>query len=77
MRQRRGQSREANVATPPPVTTHYDDCPILREGPSPRVGTPADINLAQLSEIGLELAGMRPDQAHRFPCRMTASVTVE
>lgn len=56
----------ANVATPPPATTHYDDCLILREGPGPQVGAPADINLSQLSEIGLELAGMTPDQAHRF-----------
>jgi hypothetical protein len=56
----------ANVATPPPATTHYDDCLILREGPSPQVGVPADINLSQLSEIGLELAGMTPDQAHHF-----------
>ncbi len=60
----------ANVATPPPTTTRYDDCLILREGPSPQVGVPPDINLSQLSEIGLELAGMTPEQAHRFLTRV-------
>ncbi len=56
----------ANVATPPPDTTHYDNCVILREGPSPDINAPANINLSQLSEIALELAGMTPSQAHRF-----------
>jgi len=59
-------SAAANVATPPPVTTHYDNCVILREGPSPQIDAPSTINLPQLTEIALELVGMTPDQAHQF-----------
>lgn len=60
----------ANVATPPPVTTHFDNCLILRESPSPAIKAPSNINLAQLSEIALELAGMTPGQAHNFLARV-------
>ena len=59
-------SAAANVATPTPSTTRYDDCLILREGPSPEISVPPNIDLSQLSEIGLELAGMTPDQARQF-----------
>lgn len=59
-------SAAANIATPAPVTSHYDNCLILREGPSPDISAPSDINLARMSEIALELAGMTPDQAHSF-----------
>ena len=59
-------SAGANIATPAPATTQYDDCLILREGPSPDINAPADIDLAKLSEIALELAGMTPAQAQRF-----------
>lgn len=59
-------SAGANLATPAPATTQFDDCVILREAPSPEIKAPSDIDLSQLSEIALELAGMTPDQAHRF-----------
>lgn len=59
-------SAAANVATPPPATTRYDDCLVLREGPSPVIDVPNNIDLSQLTEIGLELAGMAPDQARQF-----------
>ncbi len=59
-------SAAANVATPTPSTTHYDNCVILREGPPLQINAPQNIDLSQLSEIGLELAGMTPDQAHQF-----------
>lgn len=61
------QSATANVATPPPPSaTQYADCIQVVEGPSPRVNAPDNLDLAQLAEIGLELAGMSPDQAHQF-----------
>lgn len=59
-------SAGANIATPAPTTTQYDNCLILREGPEPDINAPSDINLAKLSEIALELAGMTPGQARRF-----------
>jgi hypothetical protein len=59
-------SAAANIATPTPASTQYSDCVILNEGPSPEVSIPAGLDLAQLAQIGLELAGMSPIQAHDF-----------
>jgi hypothetical protein len=59
-------SAGANVATPAPTTTQYDSCLILREGLSPDIDAPADIDLSKLTEIALELAGMTPGQARHF-----------
>ena len=44
----------------------FRDCVLLEQAPSPTVSTPPDLNIAQLAEIGLELAGMTADQAHAF-----------
>lgn len=60
-------SAAANVATPPPqIAGQYSDCVILREGPSPAINVPTNLDMVQLSEIGLQLAGMSTDQAHTF-----------
>ena len=59
-------SAAANIATPTPTTTHFDNCVLLREGPSPQIDAPQKIDLSNLSEIGLELAGMNPGQAREF-----------
>lgn len=59
-------SATANVATPEPTSVAYTDCLILTEGPSPTVNAPENLNLGQLAEIGLELAGMTPSQAQEF-----------
>ncbi|HEX8878811.1 MAG TPA: hypothetical protein VF749_02220 [Candidatus Acidoferrum sp.] len=42
------------------------NCTILLEVPSPIVNVPADLNLEQLAEIGLQLAGMSAVQAREF-----------
>ena len=42
------------------------DCTILLEVPSPIVNVPEDLNLEQLAEIGLQLAGMSAVQAREF-----------
>ncbi len=61
------QSATANIATPPPPSAmQYSDCIFIVEGPTPQVNAPSSLNLAQLAEIGLELAGMNSDQAHQF-----------
>jgi hypothetical protein len=62
----RPQSAAANVATPPPSSTEYSSCTVLIEGPSPVVNVPSGLDIGQLAEIGLELAGMSPDQARQF-----------
>ncbi|HYL61973.1 MAG TPA: zf-HC2 domain-containing protein [Candidatus Methylomirabilis sp.] len=41
-------------------------CTLLLEDPSPVVNVPADLNLQQLAEIGLQLAGMSAVQAREF-----------
>lgn len=56
----------ANIATPPPNSTQYSDCVLLAEGPSPSIKVPAGLNLRPLAEIGLELAGMTPQQSRQF-----------
>jgi hypothetical protein len=44
----------------------YPDCVILAELPTPTVSAPADLNIAQLAQIGLEFTGMTSDQAAAF-----------
>ena len=44
----------------------YPDCVILAEIPTPTVSAPADLNIAQLAQIGLEFTGMTSDQAAAF-----------
>lgn len=42
------------------------NCTVLVEAPSPEVSVPGDLNLQQLAEIGLQLAGMNATQAREF-----------
>jgi len=44
----------------------YPNCVILAELPTPTVSAPADLNIAQLAQIGLEFTGMTSDQAAAF-----------
>jgi len=44
----------------------YPDCVILTEIPSPTVNAPADVDVAQLAQIGLEFTGMSSDQAAAY-----------
>jgi hypothetical protein len=59
-------SATADVATPPPASTQYSTCVVLTEGPSPVVKVPAGLDVEQLAQIGLELAGMTATQARDF-----------
>lgn len=59
--------RPADAVTgPPPPSTDTSDCVILSQAPSPTVNIPQGLDVAQLAEIGLELAGMSPSQAQEF-----------
>jgi hypothetical protein len=61
------RSAAANVATPPaPSAAEFADCLVVVEGPTPTVNAPAALDLPQLARIGLELAGMTPDQSQQF-----------
>lgn len=44
----------------------YPDCVILAEIPSPSVNAPADVDVAQLAQIGLEFTGMSQEQAAAY-----------
>ena len=44
----------------------YADCTILAEIPSPTVNAPANVDVAQLAQMGLEFTGMTADQAKAF-----------
>ncbi len=55
-----------NVTGPPAASTEYSDCVRLREGPSPKVNVPPGLDVENLAQIGLEVAGMNPTQSHDF-----------
>ena len=44
----------------------YPDCVIFAQLPSPTVDAPADVDVAQLAQMGLEFTGMSPEQAEAF-----------
>ncbi|HEX8993073.1 MAG TPA: DUF4367 domain-containing protein [Anaerolineales bacterium] len=44
----------------------YPDCVILSEIPSPTVEAPANVDVAQLAQLGLEFGGMNSTQAAAF-----------
>lgn len=44
----------------------YSDCVILAEIPSPSVNAPADVDVEQLAQIGLEFTGMSHEQAAAY-----------
>lgn len=48
------------------MSRQYPDCVILSEIPSPTVKAPANVDVAQLAQIGLEFTGMTSDQAAAF-----------
>jgi hypothetical protein len=42
------------------------NCVYLIQAPSPTVSMPPDLNMAEIAEAGLQLAGMSPEEAHAF-----------
>ena len=55
-----------DLTGPPASSAQYSDCVQFYEGPSPIVDFPPGFDLQPLAEIGLEVAGMSPKQAHDF-----------
>lgn len=45
---------------------YYPDCVILAQIPSPSVSAPADLDINQLAQIGLEFTGMSAEEAAAF-----------
>ena len=52
------------------------NCTYLIQAPSPTVSVPPDLNMSDIAEAALELAGMSPTEARSF-CQTVAPVRVE
>ena len=67
---RYGNCVEPKRGGPPPDSPssgpEAQGCTFLAEVPSPTVSVPPDLNIPQVAEAGLQLAGMSPDAAHAF-----------
>ncbi len=48
------------------ASRNFPDCVMLAEIPSPTVNAPANVDVAQLAQIGLEFTGMTPEQAAAY-----------
>jgi hypothetical protein len=57
---------QGQIQGPPPPSTDNGDCVVLVEQPRAAASVPAGLDMAQLVEIALELAGMSPNQAQDF-----------
>ena len=70
----------SNITGPSGASTQYADCVRFRQSPSPAVNVPTGLDVEKLAEIGLEVAGMNPGQAHDFfqtvDWKSTLSMTV-
>lgn len=57
---------QADTARTGSMGRNYPDCVILSEIPSPTVNAPANVDVAQLAQIGLQFTGMTSEQAAAF-----------
>ncbi len=48
------------------MSRQFPDCIIMSEMPSPTVNAPANVDVAQLAQIGLQFTGMSSDEAAAF-----------
>jgi hypothetical protein len=61
-----GGQAPAGTANTPGTAGTWSNCLALVEAPSPVVNMPADLNIEQLAEIGLQLTGMNATQAREL-----------
>lgn len=66
-----GTCPEPQAEKPEPQTEEdmgkdYADCVVFTQMPSPLVNAPADLDMAQLAQIGLEFSGMSREEAAAF-----------
>ncbi len=60
------QAEGAGANDGPIPGRRYPDCLIFVQLPSPTVNAPAELDVAQLAQIGLEFTGMSPEQAAAY-----------
>ncbi len=61
-----GDGQAMNDPSDPDVAGQLRNCLMLAQVPSPSVTTPPDLDMGQLADLGLQLAGMTPAEAHAF-----------
>jgi hypothetical protein len=75
-----GKAITNQVVETPASTADYADCLRLTEGPVPNVNVPAGLDVRKLAEVGLQVAGMTPQQSREFfqtiDWRATLTLTV-
>ncbi len=54
----------------------YEDCIVLAEIPSPTVNAPAELNVNQLAQIGLEFTGMSTEEAAAYAASVDWTTTL-
>ena len=52
--------------SPSQQSDKQDNCVFMVQAPSPTVSVPPNLNISQVAEAALELAGMSPSEAHSF-----------
>ncbi len=62
----KGGRRSKDQPAPADSSAAANPCLALIEAPSPVINVPSDLNLQQLAEIGLQLAGWNPVKAREF-----------
>jgi anti-sigma factor RsiW len=60
------ESHHGESGPPPDNTADISDCVIVAQVPSPTVSVPPELNVAELAEAGLQVAGMSAAEAHTF-----------
>jgi len=63
-------SIQAQIQGPPPQPANVRTCVVISESPPATAAAPAGFDPAPLVEIGLELAGMSPREAHALQARL-------
>jgi hypothetical protein len=53
-------------STSQPPSASANPCLVVMQAPSPTINVPSDLNIQQLAEIGLQLAGWSPEKAREF-----------
>ena len=60
------ETHHGDIIPPSDNTTEASDCVIVAQVPSPTVSVPPELNIAELAEAGLQVAGMSASEAHAF-----------
>jgi len=65
-RESRSKAEPEGDSEQPSAQGDFSDCVFLAQVPSPTVSVPPNVNLAQIAEAGLQMAGMSAAEAHSF-----------